>query len=150
MLKDKEAAEIREELKNCRQPLFFYHDDPDGLTSFIMLYRHHGEGKGFVVKAHPNINRKFAGYVRSYGADKVFVLDIAMVEQEFIDEAGVPVVWIDHHMPVERENVKYFNPRISSGINMPTPALCYQVTRQDLWLAAVGCIGDWVIPPFIY
>jgi hypothetical protein len=27
--------------------------------------------------------------------------------------------------------------------------MCYQVVGQDLWIATVGCIADWFLPPFL-
>ena len=149
MLGEKEINNIREELKNCKNPLFFFHDDPDGLCSFLLLYRYIKEGSGVVVKAKPTLDKRFISKVHEYSPDKVFIVDVPIVDQEFIDEAKTKVVWIDHHEPLERDNVLYFNPRIknkSDGI--PATRICYEVTKQDLWIAAVGCIGDWHIPDF--
>ncbi|MBI4016764.1 MAG: DHH family phosphoesterase [Candidatus Aenigmarchaeota archaeon] len=148
VLSEKEKEEIRQALDNCKHPLFFFHDDPDGLASFLLFYRYKKEGKGYAVKAAPRIKLEFAQKVESYGADQVFVLDIAMVDQEFIDAVKVPVTWIDHHNVLEREKVRYYNPRKTIGQNIPTPYMCYEVVRQDLWLATVGCIGDWHMPDF--
>lgn len=152
MLTEKEVAQVREELLSCKRPLFFYHDDPDGLASFLLCYRFLGEGRGLPVKAYPRITvETFARKVEEFGADKVFVLDVAMVDQEFIDEVKVPVVWVDHHDPLKRDRVKYFNPRVR-GVNIPTPVLIWQVMGedrpQDLWLAVTGAVGDWYLPPF--
>ena len=38
MLEEKDYAEIRKELETSKNPLFLFHDDPDGLTSFLLLY----------------------------------------------------------------------------------------------------------------
>ncbi|MBW2973464.1 DHH family phosphoesterase [Candidatus Woesearchaeota archaeon] len=149
MLSEKEIKQIKEELDTCKRPLFFFHDDQDGLASFLLLYKHVKEGKGLVLKAKPNLTEQYARKVEEYGADKVFVLDIAMVDQEFIDKAGVPVIWIDHHPVLQRENVKYFNPRIKNeNLNIPAAYLCYQVVKEDMWIAMVGCLGDWYLPDF--
>ena len=151
MLTPTEAKRVKEELQSCTRPLFFFHDDPDGLASFVLCYRFIQEGRGLPVKAYPRITQEFAHKVEEYGADKVFVLDVAMVDQEFIDAVKVPVVWIDHHALLERENVLYFNPQ-RRGINIPTPALIWQAIGderpQDLWLAVAGSIGDWHFPEF--
>lgn len=150
MLTEKHYKEIKEELDNCQNPLFFFDDDPDGLASFIILYRYKKEGHGFVVKTHPKLDIRSAPKIESYHADKVFVLDVAKLEQDFIDASKVPVIWIDHHGPFERTNVKYFNPRlINQESNYPTTYLCYMTVKQDLWLAALGCIADYHIPDFI-
>ncbi len=149
MLTQKEIAQIKEELDSCKKPLFFFHDDPDGLSSFLLLYRYLKEGKGMPIKAVPNITSFYVKKVEEYDPDKIFVLDIALVEQEFIDLVKRKIIWIDHHTPQSREKVLYFNPRAhKEQLNIPTPYLCRQVTQSDLWIATVGCIGDWYWPDF--
>jgi hypothetical protein len=78
----------------------------------------------------------------------VVILDIGMVDQEFIDEVGVPVIWIDHHEPQAPERAHYFNPEKSGKPNSPTCAMCYQVVEQDVWIATVGAFNDHFIPEF--
>lgn len=152
MLTPKEVEQLKSELIECQKPLFFFHDDPDGLASFLLCYRALGEGRGFPIKAYPKITvEPYARKVFEYEPDKVFVLDVAMVDQEFIDEVKVPIVWVDHHDVLVRDKVKYFNPR-KRGVNIPTPALIWQVTGEmrpaDLWIATVGSVGDWFLPEF--
>jgi single-stranded DNA-specific DHH superfamily exonuclease len=152
MLTAQEVAKIKEELTNCQRPLFIFHDDPDGLASFLLCYRFVKEGRGIPIKAYPRVTvEPYARKVEEYGADKVFVLDVAMVEQDFIDAVKVPVIWIDHHAVLERDRVQYFNPQ-KRGVNIPTPALIWQVTGEerpeDLWIATTGAIGDWYFPPY--
>jgi len=150
MLDEKDYKIIKEELDNCKRPIFFYHDDPDGLSSFLLMYRYIKEGRGVVVKRHPRIDESFVKNVEGYGADKVFILDIAIVEQEFLDKVKVPVIWIDHHTPLKRHNVKYFNPRINNKEdNIPASYLCYRVVEQDLWIGMVGMAGDWYVSEFV-
>ncbi len=140
---------IRDELESCKRPLFFFHDDPDGLASFLLLYRFIREGKGIVVKSHPNIDMKFLRKVEEYSPDKIFVLDIANIEQDFIDAVHVPVVWIDHHDLVERDKVKYFNPKLEDPKAVtPVTYFCYKAVEQDMWLGMIGCVGDWYLPDF--
>ena len=148
MISDKEIAEIHKELHTTENPFIFFHDDPDGLASFLLFYRKIKKGRGMPLKAFPRITADHAQKVENYGADKVFILDIALVDQEFIDAVGVPKIWIDHHAPQKRENIKYYNPRVTTGDNIPTPALCYPIVKQDLWIATVGAIGDWYYPPY--
>jgi len=149
MLSDKEIKQIREELDNCKNPLFFFHDDPDGLCSFLLLYRYVKEGHGVIFKAKPGLGVRFLKKVEEYMPDKLFILDIPLVDQEFIDKVKVPVIWIDHHGPYERNNVKYFNPRVKDkNDGTPVTRICYEVVKKDIWIAAVGCVGDWVIPDF--
>ncbi|MBN2112019.1 DHH family phosphoesterase [Candidatus Woesearchaeota archaeon] len=147
MIPEKQINELRDELRHCKRPIFFFHDDPDGLCSFLLFYRYIKEGKGVVIKTHPKISEMFIRKVEEYGADKVFVLDIAMVDQEFIDNVHLPVVWVDHHDPLERDNVKYFNSRVY-GENEPPSSVCFKVVKQDIWIAMAGCIGDWFMPEF--
>lgn len=147
MLPEKQINQIRDELRHCKRPIFFFHDDPDGLASFLLFYRYIKEGKGIVIKTHPKITSMFVRKVEEYGADKAFILDVAIVEQDFIDRVKIPVIWIDHHKPLERQKVLYFNPRLG-GENIPPSYICYKVVNQDIWIAMAGCIGDWYIPDF--
>jgi len=150
-LTQKQINQIKEELDNCKNPLFFFHDDPDGLSSFLLLYRYKGEGRGVVVKrATPQIDEHFVRKVEEYAPDKIFILDIAVVDQGFVDAVKLPIIWIDHHEPLELDNVKIFNPRLNNKEDAtPVTYLCYQVVKQDMWIAAVGCIGDWFLPDFL-
>ena len=149
-LSREQIKQIRDHLDNCKNPLFFFDDDQDGLCSFLQLYRYKKEGKGIIVKTHPKLGTVFVRKVEEYQPDAIFILDVAIVEQEFLDEMKVPVVWIDHHGPFERNNVKYFNPRVSNWEdNHPTSFMCHQIVESDMWIATIGCVADWFIPPFI-
>src|SRR3989338_88023 len=147
MLTQNQINEIREELDNCARPIFLYDDDQDGLCSFLLLYRYKREGKGMIIKTTPKIDERFIEKVNNYQPDKIFILDIAMVEQEFIDGVKAPVVWIDHHEPLKRSKVKYYNPRLN-GKMVPTTYMCYKITGNSLWIAMIGCVADWHIPDF--
>src|SRR3989344_5833931 len=81
-----QIAQIRDNLDNCKKPLFFFDDDQDGLCSFLQLYRYKKEGKGIIVKTTPKLGTSFVGKVHEYSPDKVFILDLAVVEQDFLDE----------------------------------------------------------------
>lgn len=149
-LSKQQLVQIKDNLDNCKNPLFFFDDDQDGLCAFLQLYRYKKEGKGIIVKTTPKLGTIFARKVQEYLPDKIFILDLADVEQDFLDEMKVPVIWIDHHGTSMKNNAKYFNPRVSNpDDNQPTSFLCYEAVRQDLWIAATGCIADWFIPPFI-
>jgi single-stranded DNA-specific DHH superfamily exonuclease len=149
MLTDEQVVQAKDALDNCQRPFIFFHDDPDGLASFLLFYRYKGEGRGYPLKAYPRLTAEHAAKVHEYGADRVFILDIAMADQEFFDALnGIPCMWIDHHAPQERTKVTYFNPRLRNNLNIPTPCGCYQIVQQDLWIATVGSIGDWYFPPF--
>ncbi|MFH2027979.1 MAG: DHHA1 domain-containing protein [Nanoarchaeota archaeon] len=150
-LTEHQVKEIKEELDNCKNPLYFFHDDPDGLSSFLLLYRYKQEGNGVIVKrATPTVDEQFVRKVNEYNPDKIFILDIAVVDQNFVDNVKVPIIWIDHHEPLKLDNIKIFNPRLNDKSDgTPVTYLCHQVVQQDLWIAAVGCIGDWFLPDFI-
>ena len=148
-LTEKEIKRIKEELDNSQRPVFIYHDDADGLCSFLLFYRYLKEGKGVPVKSRPSVDSKFSRTVIDYEADKVFILDIAILKQEFVDDVKRPVIWIDHHKPGDLNKVTYFNPRVhKSDIIYPATNICYDVVKQDLWIAMVGCVGDWMLPSF--
>jgi single-stranded DNA-specific DHH superfamily exonuclease len=152
MLSEKEVAQLKDAVAHAKHPFVFFHDDPDGLASFLLLYRTMQEGRGFCLKAFPQVTVEYASKPEEYGADVIFVLDIAMVDQEFIDAVHQPIFWVDHHAPQQRERVKYYNPRVTTGENVCTPVLCWQVMGeqrpQDLWIATTGAIGDWYFPAF--
>ena len=149
-LSSEQIKQFKEHLDNCKNPLFLFDDDQDGLCSFLQLYRYKKEGNSVIVKTTPRIGSVFVRKVEEYNPDKIFILDVAVVEQDFLDEMKVPVIWLDHHGPFKRDNVKYFNPRISNyEDNHPTSFMCYQIIQQDLWITTIGCVADWFIPPFI-
>ncbi len=143
-LTKKQYSQIREELDNCTKPLFFFHDDPDGLCSFLQFYSYIQEGYGVVVKSRPLIDMKFLSKVETYSPDKIFVLDIAGIEQEFVDSAKRPIIWVDHHPRQEVERVRYFNPMPKD--NPCVSYLTYKTVEQSLWIAVVGSISDMYWP----
>ena len=152
MLTEKEITFLQEELATAKNPLFFYDDDPDGLCSFLLLYRIHREGRGIIVKTSPRLDTKLSHKVVENNPDKIFVLDIPVLKQEFVDAAKKPIYYIDHHDPQELNNVKYFNPRIKDpDAYIPVTRMAYQISdnKNDLWIATVGCLADWHMPDFI-
>ena len=151
MLTDKEVKILRKEIGEAKNPLFFFDDDQDGLCSFLLLYKINREGKGTMVKSAPILDLKFLYKVKENNPDKVFILDMPIVKQEFLDEIKVPVFWIDHHQPLKLKKVTYFNPRIKNpNIYCPTTRIAYQINpdKENLWIAMVGCIGDYHLPDF--
>ncbi len=156
-----EYETIRAELLASEKPFFLFHDDPDGLVSFLLLKRFVGKGYGMMVKAEPNVNDRFLAAVKSFKPDTIFVLDVALMQQSFVDTVksstfGIKnIVWIDHHQPVKLSGVKYFNPRLHSPQNNPPASyLCWKTvegnadSRKDFWLAMVGIVSDWHMPEF--
>lgn len=152
MLEKNEVKTLQDAIAKHKRPFYFFHDDPDGLASFLLFYRAIQEGKGYCLKAYPRLTSEHARHVTNYGADSVFVFDIAIVDQEFIDEITTPIYWIDHHQQLERKGINYFNPRTRKITETSTTAMCWQATRkqrpQDLWIATVGAISDWHFPDF--
>lgn len=152
MLPETELNKIKEELDNCKRPLFFFHDDADGLCSFLLLYRYKKEGKGVAVKTHPRMDIRSVRKVSEYLPDKIFILDMPLVEQDFFDavlKMKIPIVWIDHHDPANVKDILYFNPRKHNPKDDACiTRICYKVVKQDLWIAMVGAVGDWQKPPF--
>lgn len=147
-LTDKEVKEIKEELDNCGNPLFFFHDDADGLCSFLQFYRYKREGHGTIIK-RSELQAGFLRKIEEYQPDKIFVLDLSSIEEDFVKSCNVPIIWIDHHEPKEINSVKSYNPRRrEKGNNYPVSCLCYEITKKDLWLAMTGCVGDWFLPEF--
>lgn len=147
MLTPQDYSEIKAELDDCYRPIYIYDDDTDGLACFLLFYRYVKEGKGIVLKAHPNVDLKFIEKVQDYQPDKIFIMDIPKVEQEFIDKAKTKIIWLDHHEPVERKKVKYYNSMLKEPKdNLPTAYHCYQAIKEDLWIASLGIIGDWCLP----
>ncbi len=149
MLTEKDYKKIKQELDECSRPLFFFDDDPDGLCSFLLFYRYKKEGQGICVKSVPKLDAKFARKVEEYKPDKVFILDVAVVLEEFVEKIDVPIVWVDHHQPLDLPKVHYFNPRVNNGAHHPTSSICYHVVKQDIWLATIGTVGDWFTPDFL-
>ena len=160
-LSKKQYSEIKEHLDSCNNPLFFFDDDQDGLCSFLLFYRYKKEGHGIVVKTSPKIENLVLNKIREYNPDKVFILDVAATDCEFLEKVNIPVVWIDHHGQSKIENAHYYNPRISKAKdNHPTSFMCYNAVKQELkagdteyniylWLAALGAVADWYIPKYL-
>jgi single-stranded DNA-specific DHH superfamily exonuclease len=152
MLSKKDIEYIRKELTEAKNPLYFYDDDPDGMCSFILLYKLSHEGKGVIVKSSPVLDRRFLRKVEENHPDKIFVLDKPMMEQEFVDGAKTKIIYIDHHNPLDLKNVEYFNPKIKDpDIYIPVTRMAYQINNdpKNLWIATVGCLFDWYMPDFI-
>ncbi|MBN1175069.1 hypothetical protein JXA48_00330 [Candidatus Woesearchaeota archaeon] len=138
---------IRDQLNDSARPLFLFDDDPDGLAAFLLLYKMVRAGKGSALKGS-NLNEEYAEKVNEYSPDLVVILDKPIVEQDFFDKVKSKCIWIDHHELQTPKGVTYFNPRkYDSEKNIPTSQLCYEITQEDEWIAAVGIVADWCIPP---
>ncbi len=150
MLTNKEIEFIREELTTAKNPLFIYDDDPDGLSSFLIMYKLNREGTGIINKMSPKVDLKFMRKVDELNPDKIFVLDIPMIEQDFVDKVKRPIFHIDHHNPQNLKKVHYYNPRIKDpDAYIPTSRMAFQINPKELWIATVGCLADYHMPTFI-
>ncbi|OYT40878.1 hypothetical protein B6U80_02285 [Candidatus Pacearchaeota archaeon ex4484_26] len=157
MLSKQELSKIRSLLEQAQNPLFFYDNDVDGLSSFLLLARFLKRGKGIVIKSYPDLSNTYIRRLHEIKSDAVFILDKPLVDPKFLEacfQLGLPVIWIDHHAPQEKEFVKevnYFNPLNSSKASSePVSYLCYQVTKkpEDEWVAMLGCLADYYLPDF--
>ncbi len=150
MIPEKQLQEIRNYLDKSENPLFFFDDDADGSCSYILLRKYCGKGKGVMLKSIPVLDLKLFHRVEALNPDLIVVLDIAVLEQEFIDKCNVPILWIDHHQLLKREKVHYYNPFLydKDVKNTSTTACCYEITKKDLWIATLGAIADWTIPDY--
>ncbi len=146
MLPKEKLKELKEELDNCKNPLFIYDKDGDGLCSFLLFYKYKGEGVG-VVRIERMIDRNMLKKVVEVQPDKIFILDVPkmFITQNFVDSVKVPVIQVDHHLgEAEVMGMKIFNPRdFDKKDSSPTTTICYNVVEQNLWIAAVGTTSDW-------
>ena len=156
MLTQKQIEEVREHLDKAQNPLFFFDNDNDGLTSFLLLRRFIDRGKGVAVKGAHNLNQSFYRRVNELKPDYIFILDVPNVDPEFLkkaEEDNLPVVWIDHHNVEKPKNkeISYYNPYHNDKTNEPVCYLCYKITgtKQDMWIAMIGCISDYYMPDFL-
>ena len=155
MLTEKQIIEIREHLEKAQNPIFFFDNDNDGLTSYLQLRRHIGRGKGIPIRSFPDLNADYFRRVKELNSDYVFILDKPVVSDEFLQqvhEDNIPLVWIDHHdvEPPKQEWINYYNPFHNDRTSEPVSYLCYKITnkKEDIWIAIIGCISDALVPDF--
>lgn len=152
MIPKKDLEKARSLLKKSENPLFFFDDDPDGLASYLILKKYVNKGKGIVIKNTPSLSDMYVRKIKEQSPDFVFILDKPDIDQDFIDQAKKPIIWIDHHPPIQKKGIYlYVNPRLKNpASNPPTSYLCYKVAKdKHMWVAAVGIVGDWQIPKFM-
>ena len=142
---EKKFQKARELLLSVERPLFLFDDDPDGLSSFLLLYKFIKCGKGLAIKG-AELSASWKQQVQKYEPDLVVILDKALVEEDFFEGINIPILWIDHHpLQKTKQNILYLNSH-EEGHNKPTSHLCYQITKQDPWIAVVGIVSDWQLP----
>ncbi|MCS7134527.1 MAG: DHHA1 domain-containing protein [Candidatus Pacearchaeota archaeon] len=162
MLSEEETKKIKELLDQASNPVFFFDNDVDGLASFLLLRRYCGKGKGVAIKTFPSLDAVYARKLHEFRPDIIFVLDKPLIDEKFIEAAeqfSCSIVWIDHHPPDQikklqeklEKTIFYFNP-LYHGSNEPVSYLCYNVVKkkEDEWIALLGCLADWFIPPFAF
>ncbi len=146
-LSENQLQELKQIFDSSVRPVILFDDDPDGLASFLLIYKHIREGKGIPVKNAPELGPELAQKVNDYAPDIVIIVDVPIINQEFIDKIKTRVVWIDHHPVVKRHGVEYYNPRIAEPEdNRPTSYWVYKALKENLWIAMIGMIGDWFFP----
>ena len=155
MLNEEQINEIMEHLEKAQNPIFFFDNDNDGLTSFLILRRFIERGKGVAIKSFPELDASYYKKVQELNPDYIFVLDKPVVSKEFIEKAkkdNHPIIWIDHHQVDKPEfnGISYYNPFLDNGTNEPVSYICYKITnkKEDIWLAMIGCISDCYFPDF--
>ncbi len=160
MLTEKQIEEIRTHLEISQNPLFLFDNDNDGLTSFLLLKRFIGRGKGVAIKSYPELNASYFKRVSELNPDIIFILDKPEVSSEFFDKVkqyNIPIVWLDHHQikkikvkEFKKQNINYYNPFLNDKTTEPVSYICYEITnkKEDVWLAVIGCVSDAFIPSF--
>lgn len=150
MLTKEQIQEIRTFLKKAKNPLFFFDDDPDGLAAALTLKKTISRGSIVPLKVSLLDESMYLRKIQEVNPDTIFILDRAIVPQKVFDHITVPAIWLDHHEPVERFNVHYYNPMVLDKTdNRSTSYWAYQVAQKNMWIAMIGIIGDWYMPPFI-
>jgi single-stranded DNA-specific DHH superfamily exonuclease len=151
MIPENKIEEFRQELLDSSRPLFFFDDDCDGLASFVLLYRLVKDGKGVPIKAAPVLNNQFVEFARNFSPDKIFVLDNSRITDDFVHEVKTKILCLDHHPYEDVDGIKMYNPRdYDEKITWPTSYWAYRIAqkKEDIWIAMLGCVGDWFIPDF--
>src|SRR3989338_2928448 len=148
---EKNIEKVRDYLKTAKNPLIFFDDDQDGLCSFLLLYHYMKKAYGVPLKTAPILNESLLRNIDEYCPDVIFVLDIANMEQRFIDNIDVPVIWVDHHpvSEIKRKNLIYINPRKDNNMYLPTSYICHKIVQQNIWLGVCGSIADYYLPEYL-
>ena len=153
MLTEKQVKEIRTHLEKAQNPLFFFDNDADGLSSFLLLRRYIDRGKGVAIKSFPELSVSYLRKIYELNPDYIFVLDKPAITQAFLDELkelNLPLVWIDHHNVAKPETENYYNPYHNDKTSEPVSYLCYKIAnkKEDMWISMIGSIGDGFFPEF--
>lgn len=141
---------IQTKLQQAEKPLFIIDDDPDGVCAYLLLKKYMKKGEFVLVKSAPIISEEFLEHVEKKEPDLIIILDIANVSEEFLKGANKPIIWIDHHEPQQEHGAIYYNPRkYDDNIYVPTSECAWNIVQDHKWIAGIGIMEDWKIPPFI-
>ena len=154
MITQKEMDVVRDMLIKYNSPLFFFDNDVDGLSSFLLLRRFCGKGKGVAIKSFPDLSKAYSRKLYELRPDCIFILDKPLVSKGFLDKAkelNLPVVWVDHHAANHDDSTIYLNPLMNKPKSSePVSYWAYKITKNksDDWVSFIGCLADWYIPDF--
>lgn len=143
-----DAEHVRSLIRNAKNPIIFFDDDADGIASFLLTQRVLGNTLYAPVKKRENIGEVLAKLADDLGADLTIMLDVAQIDDGFFSQPR-EIVWIDHHEPIERTDVVHYNPKRDGEDAPPTSVLVYELLGGPEWIAAVGSVADYHVPPFI-
>ncbi|MEM2115815.1 MAG: DHH family phosphoesterase [Candidatus Woesearchaeota archaeon] len=134
---------IKNIIESSKNPYFLFDDDPDGLCSFLLIYKKIRKGEFSVVRGKPLPGQNYILYAKNRGADLVIVLDKPELETNFS-----PLVWIDHH-PVQETNAIYFNPLLYNLPEYPTTYWVHLIFPKFKFISAIGIVSDWFVLPIV-
>ncbi|HNV72176.1 MAG TPA: hypothetical protein PKO06_20885, partial [Candidatus Ozemobacteraceae bacterium] len=140
--------------------LIFSHDDPDGITSGLILKRTlTAKGWNAVLKLPEGFMlspQQFEQALQEHPDTKaVFISDKGTLAPYNPYGEKLPVYIIDHHpSPQAPDSCKVYNPALASYIPASTSLLAHGIatlcgTREafDDFLCLVGLKGDWTVEP---
>lgn len=140
--------QARDLILAAKRPIVFFDDDADGVASFLVTQRVLGMTFYAPVKKRPNLGSTLAGIATQLAADLKIVLDVAELEDEFLEPAP-KTVWVDHHDAQDPRGAVYVNPKTRGEESVPTSVLVRDLLGGPAWIAAVGSVADYHVPAFI-
>ena len=97
---------IKEKLKGFYNPIIFYDDDPDGITSYLIVQDYLKSlgmfPEGVIVKSSPMVNKDFINKHIEEHHDIIFILDKPLLNED-VFEIKLPIIYFDHHI---KETIK--------------------------------------------
>jgi len=144
MITETELKEARSAIKKAKNIVVIFDGDADGLCSYLTLKKIMKNSYGIAAKSSPILKEEiYINKIKEIRPDLVVILDKPVVTQEFIDKIDAKIIWIDHHLPLKRKKVQYYNPRMRDiSDNTSVSYICYKIARKYSWIAAIGVTGD--------